>query len=120
MLPTAWVHGGWPHSGEIDIMEHVGYDPARVHGTVHTGAYNHILGTQVGGSAAGVAVEEWHTYSIDWTRERIRFLLDGGEYARFARPPSSGPAEWPFDERFYLLLNIAVGGSWGGAQGVDE
>ena len=50
MLPTDWMYGGWPESGEIDIMEHVGYDPGRVHGSIHTGSYNHKINTQRGGS----------------------------------------------------------------------
>jgi len=118
MLPTDWVYGGWPDSGEIDIMEHVGYDKGRVHGTVHTRAFNHGDGTQVGNSIIAT-VEDWHVYDIIWGEERIDFIIDGVRYHDFENRQISYK-EWPFDERFHLIMNIAVGGNWGGLKGVDE
>ena len=119
MLPTKWEYGGWPSSGEIDIMEHVGYNHGYVHGTVHTKAYNHGIGTQRGDS---VLVEDpdkaFHIYAIEWTPEKIDFLADGKTYNSFANE-ESGFEAWPFDKPFHLLLNMAVGGDWGGAMGVD-
>lgn len=120
MLPTDWVYGGWPDSGEIDIMEHVGYDMQRVHGTVHTKDYNHSIGTQVGSSVVASNVDtEFHTYSMEWRPNRIDIFMDGQQYFTFANE-GEGFSKWPFDQRFHLILNIAVGGSWGGAQGVDD
>ncbi len=120
MLPTDWAYGGWPASGEIDIMEHVGFDYGKVHGTVHTKAYNHTIGTQRGTSTTVPdASSAFHVYSLEWTAERIDILVDGTRYFSFNNE-HTGSAVWPFDKRFHWLLNIAVGGSWGGVQGVDD
>ncbi len=119
MLPTDWEYGGWPASGEIDIMEHVGYDFGTVHGTIHTEAYNHSIGTQLGESVEVENVStQFHVYAIDWTEDEIVWYVDGKEYYRIENPNKTYK-EWPFDKRFHLLLNIAIGGNWGGAQGVD-
>lgn len=120
MLPTENVFGGWPNSGEIDIMEHVGFDPNVVHGTVHTGAFNHAQGTQRGGQITiPSALNEFHIYSIDWDADRILFMVDGQIYFRFNNS-GNGSDEWPFDQRFHLIMNIAIGGTWGGQRGVDD
>lgn len=119
MLPEENRYGGWPKNGEIDIMEHVGFDPGKVHGTVHTEAFNHAIGTQKGAQKMVPDFsEEFHTYAIDWTAAKIDFFIDGQKYFTFG---NSGKdyQEWPFDQPFHLILNIAVGGNWGGAQGVD-
>jgi len=119
MLPTDWAYGGWPKSGEIDIMEHVGYDQDKVHVTVHTEAYNHSIGTQNGKqkTVAGASTD-FHVYRVDWTPYSIRGFIDGEKMYEFLNE-GKGSAEWPFDKRFHLLLNVAFGGNWGGAQGVD-
>lgn len=120
MLPTDWQYGGWPASGEIDIMEHVGYNPERVYGTVHTKAFNHAIGTQKGDSTEVVdAHHKFHVYAIDWSPEKIDFLVDGEVYHTFLNE-GTGYEAWPFDQPFHLLMNLAVGGNWGGAKGVDE
>lgn len=109
----------WPEDGEIDIMEHVGYDPGVIHGTVHTEAYNHRKGTQVGKQIQVPDYnEEFHEYAIAWTPEEIRWYVDGEQYHTFQN--EGNEAAWPFDKPFYLILNLAVGGDWGGAEGVDE
>ena len=119
MLPTDWEYGDWPSSGEIDIMEHVGYDEGVVHATVHTEAYNHTLGTQKGDTIhLDDATSAFHVYSMEWTPIKIDFFADGVKYFTFYQY-STEYTKWPFNKRFHLLLNIAVGGSWGGAQGVD-
>jgi beta-glucanase (GH16 family) len=118
MMPRASAYGNWPRSGEIDIMEHVGYNSGKVHGTVHTSAYNHRIGTQMGGSM-NVNVADWHTYTVDWRTDVIMFSCDGKVYNTF-RKQSNDPAKWPFNKAFYLILNMAVGGNWGGVKGVDE
>jgi beta-glucanase (GH16 family) len=120
MLPTDWKYGGWPSSGEIDIMEHVGFDPGVIHGTIHTESYNHVKGTQKGEKIAiADAQDVFHVYAIDWTRDRIDFLVDNKLYYSVTRDPNEDYKGWPFDQRFYLIMNIAVGGDWGGSHGVD-
>jgi beta-glucanase (GH16 family) len=120
MLPTAWAYGGWPASGEIDIMEHVGFEPDSVFGTVHTRAYNHIQRTQRGGGIyLPKAEHEFYLYAIEWDEEKIDFFVDEERYFSFANE-GKGFEAWPFDQQFHLLLNIAVGGNWGGKHGVDE
>ena len=120
MLPTDWVYGGWPNSGEIDIMEHVGYNMHHIHGSIHTGSFNHLQGTQISSSLRSSDVDtEFHVYAMEWRPDRIDIFLDGQRYFTVT-DDGSGHGAWPFDQRFHLLLNIAVGGSWGGVQGVDD
>lgn len=120
MLPTDWTYGGWPKSGEIDIMEHVGYDPNNVVITVHTEAYNHGINTQKGASKKiATALTDFHNYRVDWTPYAIRGYIDDELVFTFIND-GKGSAAWPFDKRFHLLLNLAIGGNWGGAQGVDD
>lgn len=123
MLPTNWMYGGWPDSGEIDIMEHVGYDMNVVHGTVHTGSYNHMIGTQRGGSIDITdVVNDYHVYKIEWLPDKIDFYVDDIHYFTFSVEGEDNvtSSEWPFDQAFHLIFNIAVGGSWGGVEGVDD
>ena len=120
MLPTTTRAMRWPDDGEIDIMEHVGFDHGVVHASVHTRAYHHSIGTQ---KTARVdvpdAAEAFHVYALDWDRTAVRVSVDGHAYFTDARE-SDDPAVWPFDGPFHLLLNVAVGGAWGGQKGIDE
>jgi len=119
MLSTDWSYGGWPESGEIDIMEHVGYNPNVVHGSVHTLAYNHRIGTQKTATLPiATATTQFHIYAIEWFQDHIDFYIDNAKYFTFTNENKGWPY-WPFDKRFHLILNLAVGGDWGGAQGVD-
>jgi beta-glucanase (GH16 family) len=120
MLPTQWKYGNWPASGEIDIMEFVGYQPDSLFGSVHTRRFNHSIGTQKTKSLYSKDLPDaFHVYAINWTAEAIAFLFDGKEYFRFTND-HSGKDAWPFDTDFHLLLNVAVGGGWGGKKGVDN
>jgi beta-glucanase (GH16 family) len=120
MLPTDWKYGGWPESGEIDIMEHVGFEPDSVWASVHTKTYNHVVGTQkTKGLYLSDVDENFHVYSIEWTASNITGMVDGKPYFSFSNE-GTGHREWPFDQPFHLLLNIAVGGNWGGKKGVDD
>lgn len=120
MLPTDWAYGDWPKSGEIDILEHVGYDPDMVHISVHTEDYNHGIGTQkTAFRRIQNAMTEFHTYRIDWTPEYIRGYVDDVQLFSFQNE-GNGYKSWPFDKRFHWLLNLAVGGNWGGQKGIDE
>ena len=123
MLPDEQIYGDqyWPDNGEIDIMEHVGYDPGVIHGTIHTEAFNHNDGTDRGGSLnVPTATSAFHTYAMEWTPNEIRVFVDGERYFTFRNREQYGWQEWPFDQQFHLLLNVAVGGTWGGAEGVDD
>lgn len=111
----------WPNSGEIDIMEHVGYDMQRIHGTVHTKAYYWANWTQRKASIEGRAVEsQFHVYSLEWTPEYITISYDGIPYF-FYRNDQTGWQSWPFDHPYHLILNLAIGGAWGRAGGpIDD
>lgn len=117
MMPSASVYGGWPNSGEIDIMEHVGTDMNRVHFSIHTEKYYFKIGTQkTSVSTIPDVANTFHVYAIEWLPDMIRFLVDDVEKFRYV--PSNYVAcptseEWPFDKPFYLILNLAIGG-WGG------
>ncbi len=120
MLPTDRVYGSWPASGEIDIMEHVGYDMNRIHATIHTQAFNHMIGTQIGTNTVATNVDtQFHVYTLEWRPGRVDVYVDDTRYFT-ATDNGSGSAAWPFDQRFHLLLNVAVGGNWGAVQGVDD
>lgn len=124
--PAGWMLGsnikevGWPQCGEIDILEHVGYDPDTIVGSLHSTAYNHIKGTQ---KTARLFIKnpytEFHTYAIEYNSEKMDFLLDETVYLT-VRNEHKTDKEWPFDKPQYLLLDLAVGGNWGGTKGVDE
>lgn len=123
--PAIWMLGSttplrWPDDGEIDIMEHVGYDQGKIHGSVHCKKYHHSIGTQ---KTAQVMVEDcsekFHVYSVEWNKDSVKVSMDDKTFFRFANE-RSGYEAWPFDNKMHLLLNIAVGGNWGGQKGVDE
>lgn len=120
MLGTNRAQARWPACGEIDIMENVGFDPSRIHGSVHTKAYNHVIGTQ---KTATVTVakpsEDFHVYAMEWSPERIDVFVDGLKYFTFDNE-GKGSDTWPFDKPQYLLINLAIGGSWGGQKGIDD
>ncbi|MEK6780348.1 MAG: glycoside hydrolase family 16 protein [Bacteroidota bacterium] len=121
MLSTDWKYGGWPTSGEIDIMEHVGHDPGVIHGTIHTESYNHVKQTQKEGKiTVADAQDAFHIYAIDWSESKMDFYVDEKLYHSVVKGTNDTFKEWPFDQKFHLIMNIAVGGNWGGAQGVDE
>jgi beta-glucanase (GH16 family) len=120
MLGTNRAQAGWPACGEIDIMENVGFDPLAIHASVHTAAYNHTIGTQ---KTAIVNVtnpsEGFHVYAMEWSPDRIEVFVDGQKYFTF-RNEGAGSRVWPFDRPQYLLINLAIGGSWGGQKGIDD
>jgi beta-glucanase (GH16 family) len=122
--PAIWMLAStgplkWPDDGEIDIMEHVGHNQGVVHGTVHCKKYFHSIGTQKGATIdVKDCSEVFHVYSVDWDAETITMLVDDKPYFSF-KNEHSGNEAWPFHKPFHLLLNIAVGGGWGGQKGVD-
>jgi beta-glucanase (GH16 family) len=126
LWPAIWMLGsnvssvGWPECGEIDIMEHVGFEKDSVFGTIHSKAYNHIINTQKGKKIfIKDPYTEYHLFTLEWTPQRMDFLMDNVLYNSIANENKT-TAEWPFDSPFYLLVNLAVGGNLGGREGVDE
>jgi beta-glucanase (GH16 family) len=109
----------WPAGGEIDIMEHVGFEPGVIHHSLHTTAFNFSRGTQKTTShTVSDACEAMHKYQLLWAPEMMLFAVDDQPKFLF-RKESDKQARWPFDKPQHLLLNIAVGGTWGGQRGID-
>jgi beta-glucanase (GH16 family) len=120
MMPKNSVYGTWPKSGEIDILEHSALALNKAIGSIHTEKYNHQLGTQISFSKTDLTLtSEFHTYSVVWNEYSIAWYLDGLEYGKTIVNPNQNTdvetyAAWPFDQEFYLILNLAMGGSMGG------
>jgi len=116
MLPTDDKYGDWASCGEIDIMEFKGHEPRKLHTTLHFGSRwpNNRFNTNVFETKKDLTLD-FHTYSLDWRKEKITWLLDGQEVYSTSRWESDqGPYPAPFDQRFHLILNVAVGGGFGG------
>jgi beta-glucanase (GH16 family) len=107
---------GWPACGEIDIMENVGHEPARVHGTLHGPGYSGSgsLAASTLTADGSAFADAFHVFAVEWEPAEIRWFVDGRSFA--SRRPSDVPpgGRWVFDRDFFLLLNLAVGGRWPG------
>ena len=117
MLPTTNVYGGWPNSGEIDIMEHVGSHMGEVLSTLHFSSRSGDSGPTKKTLVENVE-SEFHVYAAEWRPGEIRFFVDG-ECFHIQKDPQTGWQDWPFHHPFHIILNIAVGGTLGGKKGVD-
>ncbi|AZB07531.1 glycoside hydrolase family 16 protein [Chryseobacterium sp. G0162] len=122
--PAIWMMSEnmkkWPDDGELDIMEHVGFNPGYIHASVHTKKYNHILGTQKTDTLMVKDVsEKFHVYKADWTPEKIEVYIDDRKFFTYENKEKTYEA-WPFDQPYFIILNLAVGGFWGGKEGIDE
>ncbi|MEV0777646.1 family 16 glycosylhydrolase [Streptomyces sp. NPDC050428] len=121
MWPAFWMLGnnmgdvGWPNSGEIDIMENVGFEPSTVHGTLHGPGYSGSGGIGAGYTLPGgqAFADAFHTFAIDWSPNSIRWSVDGNVF-QTRTPADLGGREWVFNKPFFLILNLAVGGYWPG------
>lgn len=122
--PAVWLlpqNGTWPDMGEIDLMEMVGWQPNVVHATLHSGAFNHKLGTQRGAETrVASACTAYHRYQLDWQPHEITIGVDGHGYMRVTDDQPGGHAAWPFTVPYQMIFNLAVGGDWGGAKGIDD
>ncbi len=120
MLSSDNKYGGWPKSGEIDIMEQVGSNPDTVLSTIHTEKYNHIKKTQRGKRMGlATATTDFHVYTLEWEENELRSFVDGKLYFTFDNE-KTGFEAWPFDQPFHLILNLAIGGGLGGQHGIDN
>ena len=123
--PAIWMLGSitplkWPDDGEIDIMEHVGFHQGYIHGSIHCKKYYWVIGTQKTDTIiVKDCSEKFHTYGLEWNADFIKISVDENVYFSF-KNEHSGYQGWPFDNKMHLLLNIAVGGDWGGAKGIAQ
>tara|TARA_B100000700_G_scaffold172924_1_gene191061 strand:- start:866 stop:1852 length:987 start_codon:yes stop_codon:yes gene_type:complete len=113
---------GWPNCGEIDIMEHVGYDPNHVFFSMHNAnLYGDIHGTNQQGIYELEGIEnDFHTYSVEWDSSFVRAYFDGNLFFNYPKPEIHDINSWPYDNPFFLIINLAIGGEWGGQQGIDN
>lgn len=127
MMPNDWTKYGinpetnsyWPNCGEIDIMEYVGYDKGNIHGSVHSSSYYFKKGNQRTGIVNVPDAESaFHVYAIEWSASKIDFFVDNNKYFTVVND-GTGWQSYPFNYDFHIILNLAVGGDWGGAMGVD-
>jgi beta-glucanase (GH16 family) len=119
--PAFWMLGnnigsvGWPNCGEIDIMEHVGFEPTTTHGALHGPGYSGntpLMGTHNLGEYVNV---NYHVYAVEWDANGIRWFRDNIQFYSVTRAQVQGYGNWVFDAPFFLLLNVAVGGTWPGS-----
>jgi beta-glucanase (GH16 family) len=120
--PALWFLGQnlsqevrWPLCGEIDLMEFNGNQPHTIYGSLHSATYNHKIGTE---RTTTIHLKDpsdaFHDYGVEWTKDFISFSIDGNVYARYDKHKDDTEKEWPFDQPFYLIINLAVGGMFGG------
>jgi len=120
--PAFWMLGtdvnqvSWPACGEVDVMEHVGFMPPTIYGTGHMQGADHKLHSQGGTTSLADNGSGWHLYAIEWSKTKIDFFVDSTKYFTYANNENN----WTFDHPFYLILNLAIGGSWGGQKGIDD
>jgi len=116
MMPTDNVYGGWAASGEIDIVEYLGHEPNKVHGTIHYGGSwpNNTQSQRSFELSTGNFHDDFHDFALEWEKREIRWYVDGNEYGRLNNWYTAAPFPAPFDQRFHLILNFAVGGNWPG------
>lgn len=122
LLPSDTRYGGWLASGEVDLMEHVGYDPGVVHSTIHTEKFNSVNDNAITHSVElEGAPGAFHDYVLMWDEAGIDCYVDGELLTSYhpKRRHLDDPRRWPFNVPFHIVMNLAIGGSWGGQQGID-
>lgn len=124
LWPAFWMLGtnigtvGWPDSGEIDVMENVGRQPNKLYGTLHGPGYSGSNGYGTTMDLPAPVADDFHVFAVDWQEDHIVWTVDGTEY-HTATPADVAPNEWAYNHPFYLLLNLAVGGNFGGPVSAD-
>ncbi len=119
MMPDDFSRG-WPGCGEIDIMEEVGYHANYTSSSIHCMRYYHSIGTQKTHEQYTAGAESgYHVYALEWTADALMFYVDGKKHFTFSNDQAGNDDTWPFNKDFYIILNLAWGGDWGGSQGVD-
>lgn len=117
--PAFWMLGenitsaGWPDCGEIDIMEYMGKEPDLILGTMHGPGYSGALGLTKWNRQAYNIADDFHTYAIEWDKDQISWFYDGVKYSTYTRSDVE-PKKWVFDQPFFIILNLAIGGTLGG------
>lgn len=122
MMPGGWLFpdGNWPDIGEIDIMEHVGHERGIIHASAHSKDYQWQKGTQkTGVISVPDATEKFHSYILEWEPNVLRAYVNDSLYFEY-KNEGLGESKWPYEKPFYLILNLAIGGAWGGMNGIDE
>lgn len=127
MWPAIWMLGtnihsvGWPKCGEIDIMEAVGHEPSKVFATVHWFGVEKGKHASLGGNLPGQApADGFHVYAVEWFADRMDFYYDQNKYFTYPVDKAGADDKNPFHKPHYLLMNLAIGGSWGGQKGIDD
>lgn len=122
MMPGGWSFkdGNWPDVGEIDILEHVGHDLNVIHASAHSKDYQWQKGNQKTAiiTVPG-ATENFHNYILEWSSEIMKISVDDSCYFTY-KNEGLGETKWPYNKPFYLILNVAIGGAWGNAKGIDD
>lgn len=121
--PALWLMGNteknpvrWPLCGEIDLVEFAGNRMGIITCAIHTESYNHRIKTDKGAQIqVPDASDKFHDYTLDWTKDFLSFEIDGKEFFRVEKAQGDTIKEWPFDQPYYLIVNLAVGGWYGGA-----
>ncbi len=114
LMPEKSVFGGWPKSGEIDLMEVVGHEPNKTHGTLHFGPGPGS--TQINRNTtlpSGTFNDQFHVFSLEWKQDQIKWLVDGNVFSTVNKA-DLGSNNYPFNEEFFVIINLAVGGNWPG------
>jgi beta-glucanase (GH16 family) len=111
----------WPDDGEIDIMEHVGWKPHEIVSSLHTGLFNFTIKTQRSAQRViSTSCDSLHVYQLDWRPDSITIGIDGHGILRVLNNQPGEKGAWPFNVPFQMILNLAIGGDWGGAMGIDD
>lgn len=119
MLPVTMKK--WPDDGEIDMMEQVGSEPNLIYSSLHTALFNHVLKTQRSAQKlVPTSCNAFHTYQLDWQPNSITIGVDGHGILRVLNDQPGGKGAWPFYAPFKMILNLAIGGDWAAAKGIDD
>lgn len=116
MMPQDPQYGGWPHSGEIDIMEHLNFDSI-VYQTIHS---NYVdvqekRNDPIYAAIVPLEVDEYNTYGVEWYADRLNFYVNGQKTYTYPKIDGADDKQWPFDQEFFIILDQALGGNWVGS-----